>query len=477
MSKKALLAITEPRVTVPENKQNNILSWDVDNNYPARMHNIVANSVTAKNCLRVFSRFVMGQGLTDIDFSKQIINTDGQKADAFTRELVKSLGFLPAVAVHINYNGEFKKVEARVLDIKTVRLSLDKTKVAIHENWEKRPDKKTFKKTDIQYIDLYDPSPEAITTQVNDAGGWESYKGQVLFWSNVGLDYPAAEWDPAAEDMQTESNLKTFRSRSVKNNFVASQYIVVDDAAGYPEETHEEGEIVNPNKQDEEPDFASVIVNTVKQFQGEENAGAVMVIQKPSSDSTFELHTPDLQHFDGMYEKTESSGEKAILRGFMMPAPLVLEGGAAIFASGSIIEAAEAYYNKITGDDRLIIEELLTEVFTNWETELNKSGDYSIKPLQINTPISAEYFPYFTKNEIRESVGGAPVDEVEAEKKMLVETIGVGGTQSLVAVLVDGVLQKEQKTEILKTLFNFTDEQAKALVFGNTQKNDATNNA
>lgn len=467
MGSKALLAATEPRIVTPENKQLGILSWDSDNNYPARMRIILANSVTSVNCHRVYSRFVMGRGLADETFAKAIVNPDGDTADRVVRRLVKDKGFINAVACHVTYNGLFEKVAVKNIPIENVRFAIDKDKIAVHPNWEKRKDKKRFNAKEIEFFWPYSTDPEVIQSQIDQDGGLENYRGQVFYWSPNGLEYTVCEWDASAEDAQTEAGTKIFRHRTVTQNFLPSQYIIVDDIETSDEDT----------KGNNDESFADVITATVKQFQSPENAAAVMIIQKPSPETTFQLEVPDLQHFDGMYEKTESSTENALLRGWMMPRPLILEGGDSLFTSGEVLRAASEFYISITEDDRLELNEIILELFSNWEENICPSEDYSVLPLTIQKKIEEPYFPYFTKNEIRESVGGAPVEEQDAEKKMLVETISVGGTQALVAILTDVNLSDDQKKGILKKLFNFSDEEVTLVMGSNMQNNDGTNHS
>ena len=54
-------------------------------------------------------------------------------------------------------------------------------------------------------------------------------------------------------------------------------------------------------------------------------------------------------------------------------------------------------------------------------------------------------------------------DDKEANKDMLAERLGVGGTQALVSIVEDPVLTDDQKKEILKLLFGFTDEEVNSL--------------
>ena len=452
---KGKIAKKDPRITTPTNKQVGVINWDFDNNYPSRARNIIADSVTASNCLNVYKRFVFGRGLADLDFVKAVVNSSGEKADSLIRKIIADFGFINGYAVHINYNAAGEKTEFNYVKIDTVRLGAEKNegKALLHPNWEKRKDKKAFNVKDIDIIDLYDPSIEAINEQVKAAGGWEKYKGQIFFFTPYGVEYTTAPWDVASEDMETEGGAKVFRHRAVNQNFMPSQYIIVDDIESEDPEAE-----TNDNKP-----FVDVIVDTVKEFQGPENTGSVMVIQKPSPDTTFQMEVPDLQHFDGMYEKTERSTETAILRGFNVPRPLILEGDG-LFSSEGVIPAASDFYNGVTESDRMLLAESFAELFSNSAEVLNPSGDYSLLPLVFKKAIPKDYFPYFTKNEIRESLDAPIAEESGADKKMLVETIGVGGTQALVAIITDTTLSAEQKKGTLKLLFNFSDEEANTVL-------------
>ena len=46
------------------------------------------------------------------------------------------------------------------------------------------------------------------------------------------------------------------------------------------------------------------------------------------------------------------------------------------------------YYNGVTSDDRLVIEEILTEIFTNFYYDICPSKDYSILPLKYSKSIA-----------------------------------------------------------------------------------------
>ena len=69
-----------------------------------------------------------------------------------------------------------------------------------------------------------------------------------------------------------------------------------------------------------------------------------------------------------------------------------------------------------------------------------------------------------TINERRELIGFEPVADSEANQQMLASVLGVGGTQSLLAIMQDTTMAKETKKELLKLLFNFTDDDVNKIV-------------
>lgn len=82
----------------------------------------------------------------------------------------------------------------------------------------------------------------------------------------------------------------------------------------------------------------------------------------------------------------------------------------------------------------------------------------------VNQEVNESILSDLTRNERRQLGGFEELKEDEAEKPMLVEVLGVGGTQALIAVMTDATLTVEQKTEILIKVFSFSEEDAKKMM-------------
>jgi hypothetical protein len=383
----------KPRIDPKDLNDLQILSYDNDNLYPQRVVDIVNDSGTAKRCLNMYARFVMGQGAKDLDFYKTKINNKGLTVDKLIRKTAFSKGEFNGIAWHLNFNGLGEVTEVTPINFEYCRLGIltNDLKIAVYDDWGKTK-RKNFKKTDVEFIDVY--NPENALRQAELLGGIEHYKGQILYWTSNGLEYPLTDFDAVLEDMITEAQTKRFKANTSAKNFLASHILITG------KEEVKEDENGNPI----DADFAK----TLEQFQGGDGSGTILWMERESNEENIELQKVDIQDYDGLYEYTENSSRDNIIGAFNIPPVLLVRTSGTLGTSKEISDATD-FYNSFTAYDRLIIEELLKEVFSRFHVNICQSGDYSILPLKVVKPIEQAYFNYFTKDEIRESLGYAPI--------------------------------------------------------------------
>lgn len=435
----------EKRITSLDNKSLGIVNYDIDNLYPQRVNDIVNNSGTAVTCLRMYSKYVMGGGAKDETFYKAKVNSKGLTVDKLIRKIVWSKGKFNGVAIHVNYNGLLQIVEASFVPFEYCRLipeddSENAGKVGIYDDWAKTK-RKSIDKKKIDFINAY--NPKTILDEVEEAGGWENYKGQVLYWTAEGMEYPLAPYDSVLEDMMTEGQLKLFKNNTASKNFLASHLLIVGKS-----ESDEDAEEFDDN---------------LRRFQGGDGAGTLLVLERENSDEQIELKKVDIQNYDKLYEYTENSSRDSIIKNFLIPPVLLLRTAGSLGTSKEISDASD-HYNTITYDDRLVIEEILKEIFSKFYYNICPSDDYSILPLKYRKAIEPEYFQYYTKNEIRESNGDVAADDSKSDVTLLAVTLGVGGTQALTSVLSDPLLTNEQKKGSMMVLFGLTEQQSNQML-------------
>lgn len=361
----------EKRITSLDNKSLGIVNYDIDNLYPQRVNDIINNSGTAVTCLRMYSKYVMGGGAKDETFYKAKVNSKGLTVDKLIRKIVWSKGKFNGVAIHVNYNGLLQIVEASFVPFEYCRLipeddSENAGKIGIYDDWAKTK-RKSIDKKKIDFINAY--NPKTILDEVEEAGGWENYKGQVLYWTAEGMEYPLAPYDSVLEDMMTEGQLKLFKNNTASKNFLASHLLIVGKS-----ESDEDAEEFDDN---------------LRRFQGGDGAGTLLVLERENSDEQIELKKVDIQNYDKLYEYTENSSRDSIIKNFLIPPVLLLRTAGSLGTSKEISDASD-HYNTITYDDRLVIEEILKEIFSKFYYNICPSDDYSILPIKYKESYDSE---------------------------------------------------------------------------------------
>lgn len=418
---KATVTQVYKRISITPSRTDGILNYDIDNAYPQRIIDIVNNSGMASTCVKMKIRFLMGGGFADSNFSKQKVNSRGLTADKLLRKVCTNMSYLPLLAFQINYNALFQKTEINYIPFSHVRLTDIENKehpdmVALYDDWE-RVKKSRIDKDKIDYVHFYNPDPIVIQEQVDDAGGWDKYKGQVFFYAPNGVEYPLSDFDSVLEDMQTDSKTKSFKFRNITTNFMASHILITDKIENDGMNEATEGQFLD----------------SLEQFQGADDALRMLHIERqPGSDpNSIELKKVDIQNVENLYQYTESSVKDNIILSFLQPKVLLFPTPGKLGTSSEIIDAV-AYYNGITYHERLIIEEIFTELFKNFATNINATGNYSIIPFK------------------------APVAESVDSNIMI----------PLSNILVDPVLTPQQKQNILVVVFKLTPEDAQKIMGG-----------
>lgn len=417
--RKSTLEDIAPRVEFSDNKKFRIENYDVDNLYPQRVEDIQNDSGTAKACLRLYAKFVLGQGANNEEFGKLVINKDGLTVNKLIRLISFSKGRFNGVGIHVNYNGLGQIIEANFVKFPYIRKGIrvsDKEdysgKWAIYDNWDGKKHK-NLDPEKVDYIDEFNPSlvlrqVEAI--EIKDADKydeqellklkWSKYKGQLLYFISDEFDtYPLSPVDACLEDCQTEAQTKRFKFGSSARNFLASHMVIT------PPEEQELDDEGSPIEDDSEG-----IGQTLSEFQGGDGTGGIIHIESENPEEDVVIKKLEIQNYDGLYEYTEESVTLDIIRQYNQPSIFHVQTPGKLASSSEIADAKE-YYNEITQPDRDEISDLLEMIFSRWREPINNEGDYSIRPLNVLKPIPKEWSEHFTTDEIRASLGYAPKEK------------------------------------------------------------------
>ena len=405
---KATVTDVKKRITTKPNKQEGVIGYDIDNAYPQRVQDIVNSSGTGTLCTKLFGKFVYGQGFVNDALAKTVVNSKKLTANKLLFKSGKSVSKFNGFAVHINYDANFEKRSFSYIPFQDVRFTTSENesnpdKIAVYDDWEKLRGRK-IKEEDISFFNYYNPDPKVIQAEVDAVGGWHNYKGQVMYWSVDGLEYPLAPSDSVLEDIQTDAHAKVFKFRNITTNFMASHFLRVQSF--------------------EDEDQLAEFTDTLTNFQGADDSSKIMVVEQESEDELFSLEKVDIQDIGDLYAFTEESARNNIIRAYLIPPVLLLAVAGKLGSSTEIIDAT-AFYNGVTSDYRLELSAVFKELFSNSVFVVGDDFD---------------------------------IDEVEAETAKAKNT--PEGKAKVLEILLSGSLSSTQKSTILQKLYHFDVEDA-----------------
>lgn len=346
-----------------------IQTYGEGNDYPQRCREIVDASGTGRSCLKIYAKFINGRGFTDASFYQAVVNRRGQTNDYLLSQVSKDYATFGGFALHLNYNALYQVVEVQHVPFETVRFEkLDDngefSRVAIHPDWGRRNQAlRRFKKEDIRYVHLFNPKPDVVQHQVDEAGGWELYTGQVYYYSDAGeKTYPTPIYDPVLTDMSTEEGIANVKHRNARNNFLPA------------------GMLVNKRNSNQSEEQRAGFDDVVLQFQTDENASKLLYVEVEGEEEIPEFKSFDTKNYDKEFDYSEKSVQQNIGRAFNQPPILRAEDVGGNFGA-ELITNAYAYYNAITETERIAIERVFSSVYQYFHQSINPSGSYTVAPL------------------------------------------------------------------------------------------------
>jgi hypothetical protein len=379
---KTYLPQIERRILVRPNQTFGILNYDMDNAYPQRMLELVAGSPTAKDCWNKRTKFIAGNGFEQPDLGKQVINANGLTLTKLLKAIATDKSLFTGFGIHINYNANFKIASVNYIKFEDIRMGdtdCPETtgKFAIYSDWGRKT-WKNIMRNKITFLDAYDPNPEVIKQQVIDAGGWENYKGQLLYCNPEINDYPLIEADSVWEDFETEAGIKIFNNREVSTGFLPSTML-------FMQSRREEADNTRPDSDEQHYyNTPSQLEQDLGAFQGTKSSQKIIVIEYEDENSKPEFQPYSIQNNDKLFESTEKSVEARIIKGFSIPKELINSEKTSGLSNGSEKKEAIKEFNDNTEADRLELSEIFADIFSQFYNNINPSGNWNIIPVSTN---------------------------------------------------------------------------------------------
>lgn len=406
-----------------------ILRFDWDNAYPQRVLELINSSPTAKRCHDERAKYLAGKGFEDQDMAKLTVNEKGLTVAKLLRLSAFDMAFSRGFAWHINYNANFDISDIHFVPFENVRMGNPdaeewKGRFALYSDWGM----KSWKRVQRQYISWlypFNPDPAIIAQQVELAGGWDQYKGQLFYFNPAVNDYPNAECDSGLEDIETDIGLKTFRKRNVQVGFMPSSILMKKTVREETENfTPEELHAYNLQKSQTDRDLID--------FQGADNASKIMVFEYEDDSEKPELVTFNIQNNDKLFENTNTVTKSEIVQSFSVPIDLILPDKGGSLKTGGEKKAAIYEMNDKTEDQRNALEETFAAI------------------LKFYPPIGEKVY----------SIVPVPTEDIENQ-------LGMKAGAFVNQLLIDPTLSANQKINALIVVYGFTTKEAKATILGN----------
>lgn len=354
----------ERRIPYLEVYSDGILSYDVDNIYPQRISELTKRSSAASRAIKLLSRFIIGEGFEDMTLNKTKVNRHNQTLKEILRLAVDDYAEFSGFAILVCYNAFLQKHSFYHVPFEHVRLGLPDelgriTYYKVYSDWTE--EKSDIRKEKIQTVKAYNPNEDVLRKQIMKAGGIQNFKGQLFYFSPEKNNYPLSMIDPIINDVDSDARLSRFKNRNIRNKFMPSAI------AEFP------GEFEDDNEREE-------FLGDLKDFQGDEEAGSIMLIEnKDAKENPLKIHPFKVDNNDKIFEYHEKSIKENIRRHFVQPAVLSGESTPGKLGNSQEFEDAYNFYNSHTKDDRSIFEETFFELLKDYATPLIPEGAEYLK--------------------------------------------------------------------------------------------------
>ncbi len=383
MRVKELRKKSNVRIDTNYQQQLGIQSYGDDNLYPQTVRNIIAASSTGSECADRLTDFIEGNGFREVAFSEYVVNRKGDTTDDIHALVCRDVADFNGLALHVNYNVYGQIVELHHIPFENCRLLEEDdngyvAKIAVHPDWTGKKTRNgkaiLVKKENIDYIDVFNPRKEVVLAQIEDAGGIEYYKGQVLWVSMAGKQtYPTGKSDRVITEMSTDEGLSNVKYRNVRNNFFPGSIVFTKKGSNITFDA--DGNEVKGVDDDE--GFTDALI----QLQGDTNCGKIMEVTLESDEEKPEVVPLHSTNYDKEFTVTDASVVERIYSAYGQEPWYCIRIGKVGF-SGDILEDAFEYYNSIVSKQQRLIERTFDRIFSYWYEVANPTKDFSVQPLK-----------------------------------------------------------------------------------------------
>lgn len=438
------------------NKRLGVIFDGEDNLKSLVVENLIDNSPTAFQCAWLYESFLGGAGF-EVDMSE--INLS---EDEFDKENPNNLLFdisevvsrHQGVFVNVGYNANFEKDSFKIIPYTLCKVGKKDSKEYIGKilvspnGWGK-----ALKKDEIDVFDSYNPRPDVIQAQVEAAGGWENYKGQIKFFRlSKKYTYPKSLIEKAYTFADTENQLGLYYNGTAKRSFENATII-----------RHRRFE----NKQDED-----AFEKNIKALSGFENSSSKILVEDDWDDESnkngnirFDTIKNDVR--SEKYEHFETSSANYIRKAFKNIPPQLVDyvAGKLGNTSGDDLLKAQSIYNSLISKDQEKLEMLFKELFRNYKFDINPSNNWTIKQYSLLDDGTVNYDENNTAAPAEKSSEDLANEEIRKAQAILRGSVGGATTILQIQLSVASKTTTfDAAVAMLENIFGYPTEESKRMI-------------
>lgn len=348
----------EKRIVPTYDKKLKLTTYGAANDYPQRLLEVLGASGAARLCVKRYYRNIKGQGFQDGILGSIEVNGNGDTLDDLLDMAASDYSKFEGIAIHVNYNLGGEIISARVLPFQNCRLSEPDSSgfspfVLVHPDWtgcETRNGKVV--KVDEDHVDkvcVFNPNSRVVMSQMQEAGGIDNYKGQILYVGNERRNrYPVPKLDVIVTEMSTDEGLANTSYRNVRYNFHPSGLLLMKkarDADNSPYEREvpadvDPREIERQRLRDIEEDEDKFDASMLK-MQGDTNLGNFGICRYNDTEDKPEFMAFGGRNYDKEFNVTEGSNTERIYAQFEQEIYYTIRKGKLGFSSQIAKDAFE----------------------------------------------------------------------------------------------------------------------------------------
>jgi hypothetical protein len=393
------------------NKEGKVIDYGPGNTLPNAMLKKIYDSGTATACIEKRITFINADGFNDPEFSKLVVNSKGQTADAILADLVPDVAIFEggALLVHFSMNGEGMSVTH--LPLECVRKKSGGGYV-----YNKNFGTREYKKGEDVHYPSYNPKTPA-SARVN--------KKFVLYFFNARPGkrvYPQPAYWSDEEDIRSDAGIQKTELSNIEDAFKADLVIKTI------------GEMDNKIKVDGKTE-QDLFDDELETFQ-EPGGRRVLHLQASVPEGMAEIDVLDMSPAYDAIDKASDRVPRRLCRNMQVP-PVIIGMDAA-----SILGNQQALSNsvKMMNQNMLPLQALITEQFQI----LFPGKDCTITSVNIFEYIDSNLITSLTDEEKRSMLGKEPIEKsIPSDAEKISQALG-----SMSPLVANKVLDSMSKDEI-----------------------------